>query len=259
MIRVVSKALEEAGVKTKTTGNNGGVDKLFKAALSGRNPLGDDGRNRVNGIIPDMLVLARAFENSPSSELGGADHLVDFKTLAATSSYNSDSTVRGQIVKIRQAKVNSDYHKNAKELDRLVHGTPPDELGPVRRELNEYGQNGRVLGPVIGIYGSGSSDLGLLRDLAASELARKHTEHHNMDFFQARAMFKNKLNRSWGQHIARGWASLLLDRLRDYVIPSTSSSTARSAYSDHYGPDSGEVNDQFNHFHGLTREVNQGG
>ena len=71
-------------------------------------------------------------------------------------------------------------------------------------------------------------------------------EHHNMDFSQARAMFKNKLNRSWGQHIARGWASLLLDRLRDYFIPSTSSGTARSAYSDHYGPDSGEVNDQLN-------------
>jgi hypothetical protein len=39
-----------------------------------------------------------------------------------------------------------------------------------------------------------------------------------MDFFQARAMFKKKLNRSWGQHIARGWASVLLNRLRDYAI-----------------------------------------
>ena len=80
-----------------------------------------------------------------------------------------------------------------------------------------------------------------------------------MDFFQARAMFKNKLNRSWGQHIARGWASMLLSRLRDYVIPSTSPCTARPAYSDHYGPNSGEVNDQFNYFHGLARGVNQGG
>ena len=136
------------------------------------------------------------------------------------------------VAKTRQVKVNSSYNKTAKELDHAIHGTLPDEQGPVERELQEYGQNGRVLGPVIGIYGCGSSDLGLLRDLAASELARKHTEHHNMDFFQARAMFKNKLNRSWGQHIARGWASMLLNRLRDYVIPSTSPCTAHPAYSD---------------------------
>ena len=50
-------------------------------------------------------------------------------------------------------------------------------------------------------------------------LCRFDAECNNMDFFQARAMFKNKLNRSWGQHIARGWASMLLNRLRDYVIP----------------------------------------
>ena len=50
-----------------------------------------------------------------------------------------------------------------------------------------------------------------------------------------------------------------LNRLRDYVIPSTSPCTARPAYSDHYGPNSGEVNDQLNYFHGLARGVNQGG
>ena len=47
-----------------------------------------------------------------------------------------------------------------------------------------------------------------------------------------------------------------LDRLRDYVIL-TSPYTARPAYSDHYGPDSGEVIDQFNHFHGLARGSNR--
>ena len=48
---------------------------------------------------------------------------------------------------------------------------------------------------------------------------------------------------------------MLLDRLRDYVIL-TSPDTARPAYSDHYGPDYGEVADQFNHFHGLARGDN---
>ena len=259
IIGVVSADLERAGVSVKTTGKRGGVNNLFKRPLSGGRPLDDHGQNSTNGIIPDMVVNASALENSAGSELGGADHLVDFKTLASTSDHNSDSTTRGHVAKTRQVKVNSSYYKTAKALDHTIHGTLPDEQGPVERELHEYGHNGRVLGPVIGIYGCGSSDLGLLRDLAASELARKHTEHHNMDFFQARAMFKNKLNRSWGQHIARGWASMLLNRLRDYVIPSTSPCTAHPAYSDHYGPNSGEVNDQFNYFHGPARGISQGG
>ena len=70
-------------------------------------------------------------------------------------------------------------------------------------------------------------------------------------------MCKNKLNRSWGQNIARGWASMLLDRLRDYVILGTSPYTAFPAYSDHCGPDSGENIDQLKHFHGLARGSNR--
>ena len=54
-------------------------------------------------------------------------------------------------------------------------------------------------------------------------------------------MSKNKLSRSWGQHVVRGWASMLLDRLRDYVIPGTSPCTAFPAYSDHYGPSSANL------------------
>ncbi len=131
-----------------------------------------------------MVVIASATENSDStgSDLGGADHLIDFKTHASTSDHNSVSTIPGHVGKTRQVKVNEAYFKAASDLDAIVHNTPPDEQGPVERELREYGHGGRVLGPVIGVYGSGSNDLSLLRDLAASELARKHLEHHNMDF-----------------------------------------------------------------------------
>ena len=79
-----------------------------------------------------------------------------------------------------------------------------------------------------------------------------------MDIFQARAMFNKKLSRSWGHHIARGWAFVLLDRLRDYVVP-TSPFANRSTYSDHYGSSSVEANGQFCHFHGHGRDNNQGG
>ena len=41
------------------------------------------------------------------------------------------------------------------------------------RILTKYGgARGRVLGPVVGVFGEASSDLGLLRDLCASEMAQ---------------------------------------------------------------------------------------
>ena len=41
---------------------------------------------------------------------------------------------------------------------------------------------------------------------------------YNIGFSEAKAMFKQKLARKWGHAIARGWATLLLDRLRDFVV-----------------------------------------
>jgi len=49
------------------------------------------------------------------------------------------------------------------------------QRGPIESELNEYGHRGRVLAPVIGRYGGASSDLSLILDLVAREMARKHT------------------------------------------------------------------------------------
>ena len=34
---------------------------------------------------------------------------------------------------------------------------------------------------------------------------------------QANSLYRHQLNRKWGHTIARGWARLILDRLRDYV------------------------------------------
>ena len=74
------------------------------------------------------------------------------------------------------------------------------------------------LAPVIGRYGGLSSDLSLILDLVAREVARKHTAFYNIGFSEAKALFRQKLARQWGHAIARGWATLLLDRLRDFVV-----------------------------------------
>ena len=74
-----------------------------------------------------------------------------------------------------------------KKLDLELHGTQEDQRGPIESELNEYGHNGRVLAPVIGRYGGASSDLSLILDLVAREMARKHTAFYNIGFSEAKA------------------------------------------------------------------------
>ena len=90
-------------------------------------------------------------------------------------------------------------------LDSELHDTQQDQRGPIESELNEYGHNGRVLASVIGRYGDASSDLSLIMDLVARELARKHTAFCNIGFSEAKAMFKQELARKWGHAIA--WPS----------------------------------------------------
>ena len=63
---------------------------------------------------------------------------------------------------------------------------------------------------------------------------------------QAQGMFKRQLNREWGHHMARGWASLLHDRLRDFV--GGQASGGHELAGEHYfGPDSGTAHVQWAH------------
>ena len=91
----------------------------------------------------------------------------------------------------------------------MARSTQQDLRGPIESGLNGYGHNGRVLAPLIGHYRGASSDLSLILDLVARELARKHRAFYNIGFSEAKAMFRQKLARKWGHAIARGQATLL--------------------------------------------------
>jgi len=114
------------------------------------------------------------------------------------------------------------------------------------------------LAPVIGRYGGASSDLSLILDLVARELARKHTAFYNIGFSEAKAMYKQKLAHKWGHAIARGWATLLLDRLRDFAVApsseggSASSSSSSSSLHDSQGVDELATLDRYHQFHGHS-------
>ena len=252
IISAVYHSLMRAGIPTKATNVNGGCKNLFQRHLRGPGAaaLTPDDHDVINGIIPDMIIDATNTPQTGSlgSHLGGATHLADLKTCAAITRYNNASEIPGGIIKTREYEVWLAYTKAAKKLGARIHGTPANEIGPIEQELREYGHNGRVLGPIIGCYGGGSPDLGKLRDLAATELARKHVEHHSMGHPQALGMFKRLLNREWGHHMARGWASLLLDRLRDFVGSSEVDYPQPDAH--HFGPDSAAAHAQWAHTNG---------
>ena len=120
----------------------------------------DDTGKQVNSIIPDLVTFTKSIL-ADECALGGADHLIDVKTLAAGQCYQANSHNFGSAVEKRQVQVNTDYHATAKRLDTRLHGTPLGERGPFTRTLFEYGNRGcRVLGAVVGAFGEASTDLG---------------------------------------------------------------------------------------------------
>jgi len=152
----------------------------------------------------------------------------------------------------RQKTVNNKYYDRTKKLDFELHGTHRDHRGPIESEVDEHGHSGHVLAPVIGRYGGASSDLSLILDLVAREMARKHTVFYNIGFSEAKALFRQKLARRWGDAIARGWATLLLDRLRDFVVV-PSSAGGKSSFELHsQSTEERATLDRYHHFHGLS-------
>ena len=214
--RTISNSLSAAGIKHLGGATDRSCKTVFRNAVPPETAISDDSGKQINSMIPDLVTFTKMI-SCDETPLGGADHLVDVKTLGAGQAYHSNSLTFGNAVETRQTKVNSDYHASARRLDSRLHGTQSSERGPFESTLFEYGNGGRVLGPVVGAFGEASSDLGSLRDLCAHELAAKHVEYYRMTHGQARALYRHQLNRKWGHTIARGWARLILDRLRDYL------------------------------------------
>jgi len=222
--RIISSSLSAAGIKHKGGSTDSSCKTVFRAAIPGGAIINDNNKTQINSMIPDLVTFTKHIP-ADSTVLGGADHLIDVKTLGAGQAYKSNSQSFGNAVSKRQVQVNTDYHATARRLDSRLHSTLPSERGPFKRILCEYGgAGGRVLGPVVGAFGEASSDLSLLRDLCASEMAQKHIEYFRMTVNQALGLFRHQLNRKWGHTIARGWSRLILDRLRDFTGPKGDSS-----------------------------------
>jgi hypothetical protein len=72
-----------------------------------------------------------------------------------------------------------------------------------------------VLGLVVGYSGEASSDVHRVADHVATRLASKHLEYARTSESIAKAMQTQRICRAWGHFFARGFAWVILDRVRD--------------------------------------------
>ena len=75
-----------------------------------------------------------------------------------------------------------DYLARTRKLDAEL-GTPPETKGPFELELRTYGQDGRVIMPVVWAFGDMSSDVYAIIDLVASILTHEHLSCYSREPF----------------------------------------------------------------------------
>ena len=216
VVNIIHEALTTAGICHRG-GYRNTVTDIFSSCIHHDNTNhNDEDRRKLQGIIPDLLVsgyLLHPMEKP--NPFYNHDTLCDVKTLAPGEKYKKMSMEPGSVTAIRGDLVNTQYHKNARELDRDKNGTPEGSIGPIRSKLNSYGINGRVRGLVAGAFGEFSPDVLSLRNLISAHSAGNQVQHINIPIHQAKAIRDMKLTASWGLHLARGWARLLIDRRND--------------------------------------------
>jgi len=94
--------------------------------------------------MPDLEINGRPLDDGP---LTGEISLVDVKTPSPCDAYTDNQTGKpNAAVNARQKRVNQDYHAKAQRLDEHCGC---DENNGLKARLNSFGQDGRVLGPVI--------------------------------------------------------------------------------------------------------------
>jgi len=175
-------------------------------------------------IIPDMIIDAR---DLVTTDAGRGKILLERRSLSdnkmltrgsSSSAYVTAPLEQAAAVDRRQQRGANDYAKRAQELDRQIPGHQPDEEGPFTKELKSYGDNGRVLIPVVGAFVEMSPDAHAVAELCASLQADQYCANHRSQPSAVRGMFRRRIYRTWGMKMHQGWARLLHDRLKDLVI-----------------------------------------
>jgi hypothetical protein len=100
---------------------------------------------------------------------------------------------------------------------------------------------------VVGYSGEASSEVCRVADLVATRLASKHLNYVKTSALIAKAMQTQRICRAWGNSCARGFARLILDRVRENMdtVPGSrdwgSELDADAEFNFFYPPSAGEA------------------
>jgi len=127
------------------------------------------------------------------------------KTISPEDAYPDDRTGKSNAAaNAHQVRVNHNCHKKAKDLGTRLGGDQQDGFDA---ELNTFGQDGVVLGPVFGAFGEIPSHVDLLADVIAGALTAENVSFYgNRGSKTAKAYYRRVLYRAWGLTAHRGWA-----------------------------------------------------
>ena len=235
-VAAVAYSLRSAQIKFRGGGNgNRSCAHIFSDLLF--LCTGNSEKERLlNGIIADLSVdLSDAGSSDfldgdmPTTLFDQVQTLLDAKTLACGGTYkglipegdlDSPATRAKFPAEVRAAKVTKDYYKVARKLDQKYHGTQPGTIGPIEARLREYGKPDEhaVSGLVLGAFGELSTDCYSLAYAIARVKAIKYLSYFNIKPQDALALHKQAVLRLWGLTAQRGWARLILNRLRSLVM-----------------------------------------
>ena len=164
--------------------------------------------------------------------------LWDLKTNSPSEAYFNNPNGDVKAVDRRQDRVAREYRRKAKRLDHELHGTDPNDTGPVEERLNEYGVNGEVLGLALGCFGEVSDHVRLVRDWIVAHRTSKELQWSCVHPKVLLARYRGRFNCRLGALLHAGWARMLLRRAHEEVYgPSSHFATAMPGMDDdHWDP-----------------------
>ena len=107
----------------------------------------------------------------------------------------------------------SEYRRHAEQLDAKFH--PAGDGTTFKSILNEYGRDGEVHGLVVGYAGEASSDVRASGRGRGDSFGIGHLEFVRTTWSVAKVLHTQRIHREWGHSLIRGFARVILERVRD--------------------------------------------
>lgn len=182
----------------------------------------DEATKLRQGIIPDLHIKRLADGSNDET-------IIDVKTLGPGESYKVKFPHKA--TEAKQTRVIQDYLRTARKLDASTTQATSNSMGPAEKHLRSC-TSGGVLPFVVGAFGGASPMLtGFAYELAKVQAA-DYSHAWKVDNKTALGLIKHNMHQELGLCLHRGWARLMLDRLKEsvHLSPSHPSADTEETY-----------------------------